>query len=140
MASKRYNKALIGLLGAGTDTNYSFSIDYFVINSSYRYRNFSLYRDNIFVIQKKCLLPTFFFSIYHITLTFISTTLGLANLRFLSSQNKTLAIFIFMAAEIAKIFPPCYYPNKFMETTDRMYWQFIHQIRLTYRYNFENIW
>ncbi|XP_037917023.1 odorant receptor 33a-like [Hermetia illucens] len=73
---------------------------------------------DIFQIIQNTLSFTIFFQF--ITSILVFSTSGLIYLRFSPSYAETTATFLFMLAEIAEIYPSCYYSNKFMEKTDQM--------------------
>ncbi|XP_037923938.1 odorant receptor 33a-like [Hermetia illucens] len=72
----------------------------------------------LFEIIQRTLSFTIF--IQFITSILVFSTTGLIYLRFSPSSTETAAVFIFMVAEIAEIYPSCYYSNKFMEQTDQI--------------------
>ncbi|CAD7086942.1 unnamed protein product [Hermetia illucens] len=68
---------------------------------------------DIFEIIQNTLSFTIF--LQFIVSIFVFSTTGLIYLRFSPSFTETVAVFVFMAAEIAEIYPSCYYSHKFME-------------------------
>ncbi|XP_037917127.1 odorant receptor 33b-like [Hermetia illucens] len=73
---------------------------------------------DIFEIIQNTLSFTIFFQF--ITSILAVSTSGLLFLKFSPTLTETTAIFILILAEIAEIFPSCYYSDKFMEKTDQM--------------------
>ncbi|XP_037924944.1 odorant receptor 33a-like isoform X2 [Hermetia illucens] len=73
---------------------------------------------DIFKVIQNSISFTIF--IQFITSIIVFSTSGLIYLKFSPSLTETVAVFLFMTAEIIQIFPSCYYSDKFMEKTDRM--------------------